>query len=119
MLFAQERSVDDERRLFTCDPHKCAAKRMGGEASAAAAASFCASSSARRQTHCLVAYRGCPSLSGRKSTPHSMVGYDFPRRIRWRWLTLSSAPQKPSAASFGDDEVVAAAAVVDGIVYLL
>ena len=48
--------------------------------------------------------------------PHSIVGYDLPRRIRWRWFTLSSAPQKPRAASFGDE---AAAVVVDGIVLVV
>jgi len=47
--------------------------------------------------------------------PHSIVGYDLPRRIRWRWFTLSSAPQKPRAASFGDG----AAVVVDGIVLVV
>mmetsp|Transcript_50301 Transcript_50301/g.151457 ORF Transcript_50301/g.151457 Transcript_50301/m.151457 type:complete len:247 (+) Transcript_50301:884-1624(+) len=63
----------------------------------------------RRARQSEVGYRGCPSLSGRKYTPHSTQGYARLIMAIIRGSTLSSAPTNPThlsrpLGSGGDDD---------------
>lgn len=91
---SRSRSQNDaspRRTSSTRVEHRCAARRALPPNSRLAAASL--------STHPGDAYRGSPSLSGLKSTPHSSHAYCCESTISRRGSTESSAPQSPSRRS--------------------